>query len=196
MPRGSMSKIPFNQVSLMSTILDIPFVCVKRVGIAMAQTKTCKSWLLPQRCGNFEKLATTAVPGGKKVAPPFFFYAPSLYVNTNRKTPVAYKIKSCHRVVATFGFRKNGLGFRKNHFGSVLYAPATCFGAKRGFSGCFLTMPIFDRKWGWKLIWGPRPIWGLRVPPDQTKGTSKYPGPIGARPYHFFPVNKPYIDLL
>ena len=118
-PRGSMSKIPFNQVSLMSTILDIPFVCVKRVGTAMAQTKTCKSWLLPQRCGNFEKVATTAVPGGKKVAPPFFFYAPSLYVNTNRKTPVAYKIKSCHRVVATFGFRKNGLGFRKNHFGSV-----------------------------------------------------------------------------
>ena len=27
-----------------------------------------------------------------------------------------------------------------------LYAPATCFGAKRGFSGFFLTMPIFDRK--------------------------------------------------
>ena len=101
-PRGSMSKISFNQVSLMSTILDIPFVCVKRVGIAMAQTKTCKSWLLPQRCGNFEKVATTAVPGGKKAAPPFFFYPASLYINTNPKTPVVANIKSCHRAAKFF----------------------------------------------------------------------------------------------
>ena len=158
-PRGSMSKIPFNQVSLMSTILDIPFVCVKRVGIAMAQTKTCKSWLLPQRCGNFEKVATTAVPGGKKVAPPFFFYAPSLYVNTNRKTPVAYKIKSCHRVVATFGFRKNGLGFRKNHFGSVCSAAIDNLVAsvhkkihvrERGNCKNSATMYIF---WEWQWCW-------------------------------------------
>ena len=86
----------------------------------------------------------------KKAPPKKKIYAPSLYVNTNPKTPVAYKIKSCHRVVATFGFRKNGLGFRKNHFGSVVrhvgrkkmiwssaYRPevlAGAFGLVRGYS--------------------------------------------------------------
>ena len=70
---ASMSKIPFNQVSLMSTILDIPFLCVKRVGIAMAQTKTCKSWLIATALWQLWKSCHNCCAGRKKSCATIFF---------------------------------------------------------------------------------------------------------------------------
>ena len=118
-PRGSMSKIPFNQVSLMSTILDIPFVCVKRVGTAMAQTKTCKSWLIATALWQLWKSCHNCCAGQKKSCATIFFLPPLLICQYQPKNTCGGKYKKLPQVVATFGFRKNGLGFRKHHIGPV-----------------------------------------------------------------------------
>ena len=56
-----------------------------------------------------------------------------------------------------------------------LYTPETCFGTKIDFSWYFLTMPIFGRKWEWKLMWWPRPNMGSTSTPRQNQRHKQVP---------------------
>ena len=73
-----------------------------------------------QRCGNFSKVATTAVPGEKKAAPPLFFVTPpSLYIcQYQPKNTCGGKYKKLPQGGENV-FAK--IGFRKHHIGTVKY---------------------------------------------------------------------------